>query len=94
MILSRYAYIFYLTDDFFHNFDQTIMLNQTVAGVSHGTVLSWARETTPLYAGPLDSYDHVMYFMPPGVAFNGAAAFGYMPGRETWYMDSYSLKTG
>lgn len=72
----------------------TVTLNQTVAGVSHGTVLGWARETTPLFAGPLDQYDYVMYFMPPGVAFGGAAAFGYMPGRETWYHDSYSLSTG
>lgn len=72
----------------------TITLNQTVTDVSHGTVLGWARETTPLYAGPLDQYDHVMYFMPPGVAFGGAAAFGYMPGRETWYRDSYSLQMG
>jgi hypothetical protein len=72
----------------------TITLNQTVTDVSHGTVLGWARETTPLYAGPLDQYDHVMYFMPPGVDFGGAAAFGYMPGRETWYLNSYSLATG
>ena len=72
----------------------TIQLNKTVTGVSHGTVLGWARETTPLYAGPLENYDHLMYFMPPGVDFNGAAAFGYMPGRETWYVDSYSLGTG
>ena len=72
----------------------TIHLNQTVTDISHGTVLGWARETTPLYAGPLQNYDHVMYFMPPGVDFGGAAAFGYVPGRETWYRDSYSLKTG
>ena len=72
----------------------TIHLNETVTGVSHGTVLGWARATTPLYAGPLENYDHVMYFMPPGVEFGGAAAFGYMPGRETWYRDSYSLGTG
>ena len=72
----------------------TIHLNRTVTYISHGTVLGWARETTPLYAGPLENYDHVMYFMPPGVDQNGAAAWGYVPGRETWYHDSYSLATG
>jgi hypothetical protein len=72
----------------------TIHLNETVTGVSHGTVLGWARATTPLYAGPLENFDHVMYFMPPGTNFGGAAAFGYVPGRETWYVDSYALGTG
>jgi hypothetical protein len=73
---------------------KTVTLNQTVSGVSHGTVLGWLRTITPLYAGDLDNYDHVMYFMPPNVVFNGAAAFGYMPGKETWYHDDYSLYTG
>eukprot|EP00804_Cyclotella_cryptica_P007729 CCRYP_001349-RA/>CCRYP_001349-RA protein AED:0.03 eAED:0.03 QI:702/0.83/0.76/1/0.83/0.84/13/138/1465 len=72
----------------------TVTLNQNVVGISHGTVLGWLRTQTPLFAGPLDAYDHVMYFMPPGVDFGGAAAFGYVPGRETWYLDSYSLATG
>jgi hypothetical protein len=61
----------------------TVALNQTVVGISHGTVLGWLRAQTSVIAGPLDAYDHVMYFMPPGVDFAGAAAFGYMPGRET-----------
>jgi hypothetical protein len=61
----------------------TVTLNQNVVGISHGTVLGWLRTQAPLFAGPLDAYDHVMYFMPPGVDFGGAAAFGYVPGRET-----------
>ena len=61
----------------------TVTLNKTVTGISHGTVLGWLGTETPLYAGPFDLYDHVMYFMPPGVDFGGAAAFGYVPGRET-----------
>ena len=61
----------------------TVTLNKTVTGISDGTVLGWLRTEIPLYAAPLDSYNHVMYFMPPGVDFGGAAAFGYVPGRET-----------
>eukprot|EP00956_Cyclotella_meneghiniana_P029363 scaffold70782_cov63-Cyclotella_meneghiniana.AAC.2 len=72
----------------------TIHLNETVTGVSHGTVLGWARATTPLYAGSLDRYDHVMYFMPPGIEFNGAIAFAFILGRDSWYTNAYSLRTG
>jgi len=69
----------------------TVYLNQNVVGASHSTVKGWLRDETPPLAGPLDAYDHVMYFMPPGVDFNGAAAFGYMPGRETVSSASFQL---
>ena len=38
----------------------TVSLNENVSGVSHGTVLGWLRTATPLLAGPLENYDHVV----------------------------------
>eukprot|EP00804_Cyclotella_cryptica_P015542 CCRYP_003574-RC/>CCRYP_003574-RC protein AED:0.06 eAED:0.06 QI:113/1/1/1/0.8/0.75/16/1817/1111 len=72
----------------------TINLNKIVVGVHHGTLLDWLISETPQKSGPLDAYDHIMFFMPSGVDFNGAAAYGYVPGAYTWYKDSYSLATG
>lgn len=61
----------------------TVVLNKSVVGVSHGTVLDWLLVETPKVAGDLGRYDHVMFFMPDGVVFGGAAAFGYSPGKYT-----------
>jgi hypothetical protein len=47
----------------------TVTLNKNVVGVHHGTVLDWLIAETPQKAGPFDAYDHVMFFMPPGVDF-------------------------
>ena len=72
----------------------TIELNETVIGVNHGTVLDWALSAAPPLVGSLDQYDHVMVFMPPGVAMGGAAAWGYVGWKYTWYHDGYKLMTG
>ena len=61
----------------------TVELTQAVIGISHGTVLDWLLAETPNYAGDLGNYDHVMFFMPEGVVFGSAAAFGYVNGKYT-----------
>lgn len=72
----------------------TITFTENVVGVHHGTVLDWAIAAAPSLVGSLGQYDHVMVFMPPGVAMGGAAAWGYVGWKYSWYADGYSLETG
>lgn len=74
----------------------TVTLNETqlVDGTSHGTVLDWTLAAAPEVVGPLDQYDHVMILMPGEVNFGGAAAFGYVGWKYTWYLGGYGIMTG
>jgi len=68
--------------------------DKNVTDVHHGTVLDWALEVAPSVVGDLGMYDHIMVYMPPGVAMGGAAAWGQVGWKYSWYHDGYSLMTG
>lgn len=74
----------------------TVYVDQNVTDVHHGTVLDWALASSQSNSvvKTLDNYDHIMVYMPPGVSMNGAAAWGSVGGKYSWYHDSYSLMTG
>ena len=61
----------------------TIVLPSNVTGVNHGTVLDMVIAAAAPVVGPIDQYDHVMVFMPPGVDMGVGAAWGFVPGRYT-----------
>ena len=68
--------------------------DKNATDVHHGTVLDWALEVAPSVVGDLGMYDHIMVYMPPGVAMGGAAAWGQVGWKYSWYHDGYSLMTG
>ena len=43
--------------------------------------------------GSLDRFDHVMAFLPPGVAFGSGAAFAG-GAKWSWFDDDYALSPG
>ena len=61
----------------------TIVLPSNVTGVNHGVVLDMVIAASAPVVGPIDQYDHVMVFMPPGVNMGVGAAWGQVPGRYT-----------
>mmetsp|Transcript_8240 Transcript_8240/g.15079 ORF Transcript_8240/g.15079 Transcript_8240/m.15079 type:complete len:1302 (-) Transcript_8240:105-4010(-) len=71
-----------------------VFINDNIGGRSSGDVFNMAKPLAAAALGvPLGTFSHRLYVLPGHVSFGGAAAWAYLPGSDSVFLNGYASST-